>query len=93
VGNAEILAGLGQIKCNIDSGLQIAILQAGITASLESDQECVVEMQGIYQERRDPLIAGLRGGALPTAAQSHLLCVVPDPCGLHLRTVYLITVA
>ena len=81
VGNAEILDGLGQIKSNIDSGAFNAIQQAGITA-LESDQDCVVDMQRIYQERRDRLIAGLNGVGLhplPLKATFYVWC--PTPAG------------
>jgi LL-diaminopimelate aminotransferase len=63
VGNSEILSGLGQIKSNIDSGAFNAVQWAGITA-LEGDQSCVAEMQQIYQERLEVLIAGLRKAGL-----------------------------
>jgi LL-diaminopimelate aminotransferase len=59
VGNAEILAGLGQVKTNLDSGVFQAIQQAGI-AALTGPQECVARMRAIYQERRDVLVDGLR---------------------------------
>jgi LL-diaminopimelate aminotransferase len=59
VGNARILAGLGQVKSNIDSGAFNAVQWAGI-AALEADQSCVVQMQRIYQDRRDALVGGLR---------------------------------
>jgi len=59
VGNAEILAGLGRIKTNVDSGVFNAVQQAAITA-LSGPQDCVKEACTIYEERRDVLIAGLR---------------------------------
>ncbi len=59
VGNREVLAALGKIKSNIDSGVFDAIQLAGI-AALDSDQECVREYCRIYQERRDVVVAGLR---------------------------------
>ena len=59
VGNAEILAGLGRIKTNVDSGVFNAVQQAAITA-LRGSQDCVKDACTIYQERRDVLITGLR---------------------------------
>uniref|UniRef100_A0A7V4G8K9 Aminotransferase n=1 Tax=Desulfobacca acetoxidans TaxID=60893 RepID=A0A7V4G8K9_9BACT len=59
VGNREVLAALGKIKSNIDSGAFNAIQLAGI-AALDSDQSCVAENCRIYQERRDVLVNGLR---------------------------------
>ncbi|MCD6272412.1 MAG: LL-diaminopimelate aminotransferase [Deltaproteobacteria bacterium] len=59
VGNAEVIQALGQVKSNIDSGAFQAVQLAGITA-LEGDQTCIDEMNGIYTERRDLLVDGLR---------------------------------
>ena len=58
VGNAEILAGLGRIKTNIDSGVFQAIQYAGIEA-LKGPQDCVAAHCKVYQERRDVLVEGL----------------------------------
>ncbi len=59
VGNREVLAALGKIKSNIDSGAFDAIQIAGI-AALDSDQSCVKKNCAILQERRDLLVGGLR---------------------------------
>lgn len=59
VGNAEILAGLGRIKQNLDSGVFQAVQFAGI-AALTGPQQCVAENCRIYQERRDVLVKGFR---------------------------------
>lgn len=59
-GNEQIIGGLGRIKSNIDSGIFEAIQVAGIEA-LEGDQTCLAEMKKIYTERRDVLVAGLKG--------------------------------
>jgi len=59
VGNREVLAALGKIKSNVDSGAFNAIQIAGI-AALDSDQSCVAENCRIYQERRDVLVSGLK---------------------------------
>lgn len=51
-GNPEVVAGLGSIKANIDSGIFQAVQEAGIEA-IESDQKPVAELRRIYQKRRD----------------------------------------
>lgn len=57
-GNAEIIAALGKVKTNIDSGIFQAVQRAGI-AAMNMDQECVRDMCRLYQERRDVLCQGL----------------------------------
>ena len=59
VGRAEVIAGLSQIKSNMDSGQFQAVQEAGITA-LESDDRLTAGLRAIYQERRDVLVVGLR---------------------------------
>jgi len=59
VGNQDVLAALGKIKSNIDSGAFDAIQIAGV-AALDSDQSCVAENCRILQERRDILVGGLK---------------------------------
>jgi LL-diaminopimelate aminotransferase len=59
VGRAEVIAGLSQIKSNLDSGQFQAVQEAGMTA-LESDDRLTAGLRAIYQERRDVLVAGLR---------------------------------
>jgi LL-diaminopimelate aminotransferase len=59
VGNAAILAGLGRIKTNMDSGVFQAVQYAGV-AALTGPQECVADNCRVYQERRDVLVKGLR---------------------------------
>lgn len=58
VGRAEVVAGLSQVKSNLDSGQFQAVQEAGITA-LESDDRLTAGLRAIYQERRDVLVAGL----------------------------------
>ncbi|MGD0079098.1 MAG: LL-diaminopimelate aminotransferase [Methanoregula sp.] len=60
VGNAEVLAGLGRVKTNVDSGVFNAVQHAAVTA-LTGPQDCVKQACATYQERRDVLISGLRG--------------------------------
>jgi LL-diaminopimelate aminotransferase len=57
-GNAEILAGLGRVKTNVDSGVFDAVQHAAI-AALSGPQDSVREACRTYQERRDVLIQGL----------------------------------
>ncbi|MCA9470645.1 MAG: LL-diaminopimelate aminotransferase [Nitrospira sp.] len=59
VGNKDVIAGLGKVKTNIDSGVFQAIQEAGITA-LESDDQLTDGLRKIYQERRDVLVPGLQ---------------------------------
>jgi LL-diaminopimelate aminotransferase len=67
VGNGEILAGLGRVKTNVDSGVFNAVQRAAITA-LSGPQDCVKNACAIYQERRDVLVAGLRSLGFHVAA-------------------------
>jgi LL-diaminopimelate aminotransferase len=80
VGNPELVGALKQVKSNVDSGQFEAVQEAAITA-LDSDQSCVREMQAIYTERRDVLVAGLRDIGLDAPspkATFYVWCPVPD---------------
>jgi LL-diaminopimelate aminotransferase len=81
VGNAEILAGLGRVKTNVDSGVFNAVQHAAITA-LRGSQDCVREACAIYQERRDVLITGLRslGFDVPTPKATFYVWVPVNDC-------------
>jgi len=57
-GNKDIIAGLGKIKTNIDSGVFQAVQEAAIEA-LDSSQECVEKLREIYRKRRDVIVKGL----------------------------------
>ncbi|MBH0201622.1 MAG: LL-diaminopimelate aminotransferase [Nitrospira sp.] len=59
VGNKDVLAGLGKVKSNLDSGCFEAVQEAGITA-LGLDDSVTDGIRSIYQERRDTLIPGLK---------------------------------
>ena len=59
VGNMRILAGLGKVKTNLDSGVFQAIQEAAVTA-LEMDQDDLSIIRKTYRERRDILYAGLK---------------------------------
>lgn len=58
VGNAEAVQALATIKSNIDSGAFKAI-QATAVKALTGAQDCVVENNEIFKERRNVLIEGL----------------------------------
>ncbi|VVB68703.1 LL-diaminopimelate aminotransferase [uncultured archaeon] len=59
VGNADVVAGIGKIKSNIDSGTFGAVQDAGI-AALQSPKEVVDEIRKIYQHRINILYRALR---------------------------------
>jgi len=59
VGNPEILAGLGRVKSNVDSGVFDAVQEAAV-AALTGSQQCVADACAVYQERRDVLVRGLQ---------------------------------
>jgi len=58
-GHPEILAGLGRVKTNIDSGLFQAIQEAG-TEALNHFDTPLPEIISIYERRRDVMVKGLR---------------------------------
>jgi len=60
VGNRDVIAGLGKIKTNLDSGVFQAIQEASVTA-LETDDRILAGIRNTYQERRDVLYNGLKG--------------------------------
>jgi len=59
VGDREIVAGIGNVKSNIDSGNFGAVQDAGIVA-LKNAQKIASEMRKTYQERVELLYAGLK---------------------------------
>ncbi|HCL82160.1 MAG TPA: LL-diaminopimelate aminotransferase, partial [Nitrospiraceae bacterium] len=60
VGNKEVIAGLGKIKSNLDSGVFQAVQEASIVA-LQTDDSILSDIRKVYQDRRDALYEGLRG--------------------------------
>jgi len=58
-GNPTLVAALGKVKSNYDSGVFQAIQVAAIKA-LHSDPSVTNNMRSLFQERRDYLINGLR---------------------------------
>lgn len=81
VGNAQVLAGLGRVKQNLDSGVFQAVQYAGI-AALSGPQQCVADNCRIWQERRDVLIAALRDMGFAVASpKASFYAWVPVPRG------------
>jgi LL-diaminopimelate aminotransferase len=59
VGHKEVLAALGKVKSQLDSGVFEAVQAAGITA-LGLPDSVADGIRKIYQERRDTIIPGLK---------------------------------
>jgi len=57
-GNPRLITALTRMKSYLDYGAFTPI-QVAATAALNGPQDCVVEMRGLYRERRDVLIRGL----------------------------------
>ncbi len=79
VGNSQVLAALGKVKSNLDSGVFQAVQEAGIEA-LNLKDSVTDEIRKIYQERRDTLISGLMGLGLsvePPRASFYVWVGVP----------------
>ncbi len=81
VGNADLVAGLGKVKTNVDSGVFQAVQVAGI-AALQSGEEVTEAIRRTYQERRDVLIPGLRAlGLDPVYPPATFYVWIPVPKG------------
>ncbi len=59
VGNKAVLAALGKVKSQLDSGVFEAVQEAGITA-LGLDDSVTDGIRKVYQERRDTIVPGLK---------------------------------
>jgi len=81
VGNPQLIAGLGQVKTNVDSGVFQAVQEAAI-AALSGDYAVVERLRATYRERRDVLVAGLGTVGLPCDPPAGTFYVwVPVPRG------------
>lgn len=79
VGHKDVLAGLGKVKSNLDSGCFEAVQEAGITA-LSLDDSITDNLRKTYQDRRDILIPGLKNLGLevdPPPAAFYVWVTVP----------------
>ena len=59
IGGAPMIAALGQVKANVDSGIFTAIQFAGKTA-LDEYQNLTPPIRALYKERRDAFVGALR---------------------------------
>ncbi len=59
-GSANVIASLGKIKSNLDSGVFQAVQEAGIEA-LNTSETVLRKIRDIYQERREIFYNGLKG--------------------------------
>lgn len=57
-GHSQVVEALGRIKSNIDSG-QFQAIQYAAIKGLTGSQEAVLQMQKVYQQRRDILVDAL----------------------------------
>jgi len=81
VGNAELVAGTGKVKTNVDSGVFQAVQGAGI-AALTSSDEVTDAIRRTYQDRRDILVPGLRAlGLDPVEPGATFYVWIPVPKG------------
>jgi LL-diaminopimelate aminotransferase len=79
VGNSDVIAGLGKIKTNLDSGVFQAIQEAAVVA-LGTDDRVLEGIRRTYQERRDIMFEGLKGMGIELArprASFYLWAKVP----------------
>ena len=82
-GNEELVAGLGKVKTNVDSGVFEAVQRAGI-AALAQEQSCVVELRNIYRERRQVLCGGLeQAGFDVLTPDATFYCLIANPAGYN----------
>jgi len=82
VGGAPIVAALGQVKANADSGIFTAIQMAAVTA-LDGYETLTPPIRDLYRARRDTLVEGLRRlgwSVTPPAATFYVW--VPCPAGI-----------
>lgn len=80
VGNSDLVAGLGKIKENVDSGIFQAVQEAGI-AALKQGEPYAEQFRAIYKERRDVVSAALTKAGIkhrvPDAA-FYMWCNTPE---------------
>jgi LL-diaminopimelate aminotransferase len=80
VGNKSLIAGLGKIKENVDSGIFQAVQEAGI-AALRDGEPFAESFRTIYKERRDVVSAALTKIGIKHRvpdASFYLWCNVPE---------------
>ena len=81
IGGAPLIAALGQVKSNIDSGIFTAIQFAAKTA-LDQYEELTPPIRSLYKDRRDAFVGALQklGWDVPTPAATFYVWI-PCPGG------------
>ena len=81
IGGAPLIAALGQVKANTDSGVFTAIQFAGMTA-LDEYHKIGPPIRALYKERRDAFVGALRriGWQVPTPEATFYVWI-PCPAG------------
>ncbi len=80
VGHKEVIAGLGKVKSNLDSGIFQAVQEASIVA-LGTEEPVLDAIRRTYQKRRDVLYDGLTSMGIQSTkpkATFYLWASVPD---------------
>jgi len=82
VGNPALVAGLGKVKTNFDSGV-FEVVQSAAIAALSGDQRCVEELRATYRARRDTLCKGLLSAGFDVLVpHATFYCLVANPPGM-----------
>jgi LL-diaminopimelate aminotransferase len=81
IGGAPLIAALGQVKANTDSGIFTAIQWAGKTA-LDEYETLTPPIRALYRERRDAFVGGMKklGWDVPTPDATFYVWM-PCPAG------------
>lgn len=81
IGGRALIAALGQVKANVDSGIFTALQFAGKTA-LDQYEELTPPIRALYRERRDAFVGGMRklGWNVPTSDATFYVWM-PCPAG------------
>ncbi|HUA32806.1 MAG TPA: LL-diaminopimelate aminotransferase [Candidatus Binataceae bacterium] len=80
IGNAQLIAALGKVKTNMDSGVFQAVQEAAMTALEGGDGDKLAQYCAIYKERRDQVVGALRALGLecdPPRATFYIWARVP----------------
>ena len=86
IGGASMIAALGQVKANTDSGIFTAIQYAAKTA-LDEYATLAPPIRALYKDRRDAFVGALEEAGLGRAhSRGHLLRLDPLPQRLHIDT-------
>ena len=78
-GNPSLVAGLGKVKSQIDSGAFNAVQEAGI-AAMRDESDFLPKLRARYQARRDVMVEGLRKLGFevdPPKATFYIWCPCP----------------